>query len=124
MAHGSMTEPTARPRRLARRSGIALLKILLLIPVVITLLVLVLEVANLWVARLELENALEAAALAAVKEWGDENGANGTFVPRHVGNEFSKANTVRWSPVDLSLLDPDLNWDPSDPDNNPNENRM
>ena len=97
-----------------------MLKLILLIPVILTLLVVVLEVGNLWVARLEFENALESAALAAVKEWGDDNGAGGTFVPRQVGNEFAKANTVRWMPVDLTTIDPDLNYDPNSP---PNENR-
>jgi hypothetical protein len=106
-----------------RRSGLAVLKVILLIPIILTLLALILEVGNLWIARLEFENALESAALAAVKEWGDANGASGTYVPRQVGNEFARSNTVRWNPVVLTDIDSDLNWDPSDTTNNPNENR-
>ena len=44
----------------------------------------VLEAANMWLARAELENALESAALAAVKTWGDANGGS-TFTPRQIG---------------------------------------
>ncbi|MED5576809.1 MAG: pilus assembly protein TadG-related protein, partial [Planctomycetota bacterium] len=109
-------------RRLCTRAGIATLKIILLIPVVITLLVMVLEVANLWIARVEFENALESAALAAAKDWGDDHGASGTLTPREVGNEFAKSNTVRKTGVNLSSIDPSLNYDNSDPVNNPNQN--
>ena len=106
-----------------RRSGLAVLKVILLVPIILTLLVLILEVGNLWIARLEFENALESSALAAVQEWGDDNGASGTFIPRQVGNEFAQSNTVRWNPVSLTDIDPDLNWDSSNPAANPNENR-
>ena len=50
----------------------------------LVLLSVLLGIASLWLARVELETALEAAALAAVKEWGDQGGGE-TFVPRQVG---------------------------------------
>ncbi len=111
-----------REKLAAARNGIATIKIVLLLPLFITLLALVLEIGNLWLARIELENALESAALAAVKEWGDNNGAGGTFTPRNVGNEFGKSNTVADVPMNLGLIDPNLNFDDSDPVNNPNQN--
>jgi hypothetical protein len=55
-------------------------------------------VANLWLARVELENATEAAALAAVKAWGDVGGGS-TLAPRNVGVAFAHANSVRRDPV-------------------------
>ena len=101
------------------RSGIATLKLLLILPVTITLLIVVLEVGNLWLARVELENTLESAALAAVKEWGGGGGSSGTLTARQVGNEFAKANTANGISVDLAAIDPSLNWDSSNP---PNQN--
>lgn len=115
--------PTDRPSKFrSQRRGIAVFKILLLIPVLLILLVFVLEIGNVWIARLEFENALESAALAAVKEWGDDIYNADTATPRQVGNTFAQSNTVRWSPVDLSSLDSTLNLDPTDPTGNPNQN--
>ncbi len=91
------------------RHGIATLKFLFITPVVLTLLIVVLDVGKLWLGRNELENTLEVAALAAVKEWGDNGGSGGTLIPREVGNEFAKANTAGGVSVDLSVLDPTLN---------------
>ncbi|MCS7303479.1 MAG: pilus assembly protein TadG-related protein, partial [Thermoguttaceae bacterium] len=77
-----MRNRSGRDRR-ARR-GIATFWLLLFVPVFLVLLGLVVNVANLWLARVELETALEAAALAAVKEWG-ENLSGGTSIPTQVG---------------------------------------
>ena len=73
----------------------------------------VVEIAHLWVARAELENSLEAAALAAVKEWGDAGGGS-TLIPRQVGLVYAAANTIDDDPVELTT-----NYNP---DNLPNEN--
>lgn len=58
--------------------------------------VLVSDLANIWVARMELEHALEAAALAAVRQW-----ANGSSITdsRNAGVEFALANNVRGIPL-------------------------
>jgi len=80
---------TLRPRR-----GVTTLWLLLLLPLFFILFCFVVEIGNLWLARAELEDALEAAALAAVKEWGDAGGGS-TVIPRDIGVEYATANTVR-----------------------------
>jgi hypothetical protein len=64
----------------------------------------------------ELENSLEVAALAAVKEWGDANGGLGTSIPRDIGVEFASLNVINGIPVEIgpnlganSLNNPNLN---------------
>jgi hypothetical protein len=64
------------------------------LPALLALFCGLLAVANLWLARVELETGLEAAALAAVKDWGDQGGGD-TLVPREVGVNFAAANCVR-----------------------------
>jgi hypothetical protein len=81
-----------------RRRGWATLWLIIWLPALLVLLSALLGIANLWLARVELETALEAAALAAVKEWGDQGGGE-TFIPRQVGVEFAAANCVRGVPV-------------------------
>ncbi|MCL6507990.1 MAG: hypothetical protein K6T59_13295 [Bryobacteraceae bacterium] len=49
---------------------------LIWLPCLLALFVGLVGVANLWLARVELENALEAAALAAVKQWGEAGGGD------------------------------------------------
>ncbi|HAY81392.1 MAG TPA: hypothetical protein DCY79_16425 [Planctomycetaceae bacterium] len=100
--HGEQRWVKGRPlsRRRSLRRGIAKLWMILLLPCILITLCLVIEIANLWLARAELENALESAALAAVKEWGDANGGD-TAAARIVGVDFAAANTVRGQFVDL-----------------------
>jgi len=75
----------------ARRAGVVTLWLILVLPVLLMLLIFLIEIANVWRARVELENALEAAALAAVKEWkeGSTDGA-----ARAVAITYAAANTV------------------------------
>ena len=101
-------------RRLSRR-GAVIVWLILVIPLVLTMLCVVIEAGNLWLARVELENGLEAAALAAVKEWG-EAGGGPTQIPRMVGVEFAEANEVRCKPLFIGN-----NYTPPTPDN-PNGN--
>ena len=62
----------------------------------------VVMIGNIWLARVELENALEAAALAAVKDWAEMPGAGGdTFIPRNVGVAYAGTNTISGVPVDI-----------------------
>ena len=88
-------------------------------PVFLTILVIVLEVGNLWMARVQLKNALEAGALAAVKSWGEAGGGD-TMTARTVGNEFASAVVVNGSPVNLASIDATLNYNAANPGNQNN----
>jgi hypothetical protein len=68
------------------------------LPCLLALFVTLVGVSNLWLARVELENAVESAALAAVKQWGDAGGGD-TLVPRQTGVEYAQANGVRGNPL-------------------------
>jgi len=85
-----------RPRR-----GAITLWTILTAPALVVLLCMVVEITHLWHARVEVENALEAAALAAVQSWGE-----GTLTPtvthRNVGVAFAAANTVNGDPVTIT----------------------
>lgn len=90
--------PRGPRRRLARqRRGVVALWLILALPVLLLLSIVVIEIGNIWLARAELENALEAAALAAVKAWHDTPAAN--LAARNVGVTYAAANTVTGSPV-------------------------
>lgn len=78
-------------RRRTRRSGIATVWIIASVPAIVTLLILLTDVGILWQARMELETATEAAALAAVKEW---KATNNTNLARIAAQNFAAANTV------------------------------
>lgn len=100
--HDSSAQATAaraRTRRRPRRRGISIFWVLLFVPVFVILLGIVVNVANLWLARVELENGLESAALAAVKEWV-ENGPQ-TDNARLAGVRYAAANCVRGRPLDI-----------------------
>jgi Flp pilus assembly protein TadG len=99
-----------------RRRGISTIWLMATLPIMLIMLGIVVNVANLWLARIELENALEAAALAAVKEWGDASGGV-TDGPRDVGVAYAAANNVRCVPLTIST-----NLDASPSANNPNAN--
>jgi len=87
---------TAEPR--AKRRGIATIWIIASGCVLLALLCMVVDIANLWLARIELKTALEAAALAAVKEWGDGGGGD-TEDARTVGVDYAGTNTVVGVPL-------------------------
>ena len=84
-------------------------------PIFVFLFVGVVMIGNIWLARVELENALEAAALAAVQEWGSSGGGN-TLVPRNVGVAYAAANTISAAPVVIGT-----NYDPITGGANQNE---
>lgn len=101
-----------RYRRAVRRGAITLWTILCL-PVVLSVLVVMVEVSHLWQVRVELENALEAGVLAAVKEWEDQGGgAKSIPAARAVGNAYTKANTIQDVQVDLGdrSVAASVNW--------------
>ncbi len=83
------------------RRGVSLLWIIIAFPALVLFLVFAVEIGNIWLARVELEQSLEANALAAVKYWAETGGGN-TLAARDVGNAFSIANSVRGQDVDLT----------------------
>jgi Flp pilus assembly protein TadG len=85
--------PAARSRR-----GISTLWILLFVPAFATLFCMVVEISNVWLARVELENALEAAALAGVKSWGEGSSATAA---RNDAKSYAAVNTARGVAVPL-----------------------
>lgn len=98
------------------RRGFSSLWLILSLPIFLTLFAFVFEMGHLWVARVELENGLEAAALAAVQDWA-ESGSTDTFTSRQVGAAYASMNTVRGFPLVLGL-----NHDPAAGAGNPNQN--
>lgn len=86
-----------------RRRGGATLWIILLLPILLILLGIIVEIGNLWLARQQLENSLEAASSAAVFRWfndggGDTNGA------RDEGSDFASSNWIaKNQPVSVDL---------------------
>jgi hypothetical protein len=108
------------PRSRRPRRGAITVWLIILLPVLVILLGVVIEITHLWVARVELENALEASALAAVKEWGDANGGLGTSPARTIGVQFAQQNVVNDVPVEIGT---NLSMMPANP-NNPNFNKL
>lgn len=101
------------------RNGISTLWVILGIPLFLTLLLFTVDIANLWLAQIELENGLEAAALAAAKHWGKHTELNSTLPAREAGLAYARLNRVRCQPIVLSTNhDPAASLD----SNNPNEN--
>ncbi len=82
------------------RRGIATLWILMTVPAVVILFFFVVDIGNIWLARIELTNAVESAAQAAVKTWGE--GGTKTQA-RRAAKDFAAANTVIGEPVILNL---------------------
>lgn len=81
------------------RRGIATVWIIAAVPAIFTLLIVLTDVGTVWQARMELETATEAAALAAVQEWkatGDTN------LARTAAQNFAHANTVLGYPVTIN----------------------
>lgn len=75
---------------------------ILAVPVLFTVLCVVVEVGRLWQARVQLENALEAAALAAIQEWGQRGGNEEQVAAGEtLGKTYALANAVQGRPVDL-----------------------
>jgi hypothetical protein len=103
---------TAVQKRSSR--GIATLWIIIAGPAMLALLVLVTDIANLWLARVELENAVEAGALAGANVWGDgaDDPANRTAA-HFTAEAVAEANLVVGETFDV-----DANDDPSAPNNN------
>jgi hypothetical protein len=108
--------PRSTPRGQKARRGVISLWLIVAVPVTVTLFCLVLEIANLWLARIELTDALESSALAAVKQWGDDGGGD-TLPARHVAQAYAAANTIGGQPVAI-----DVNYDATPPGGDQNGN--
>ncbi|WP_339735387.1 pilus assembly protein TadG-related protein [uncultured Gimesia sp.] len=76
-----------------KRRGIAILWLIIWGSLFLTFFCVVLEIATLWQAQVEVQNALDSAALAAVKEWG-EGGTGPTQIPRNAGVAYTEANPI------------------------------
>ncbi len=86
----------------ARRRGVVTIWTLLSLPIFATILFGLAEIGRLWQARVELENALETAALAAVQEWaGRGGGAMNVAAAQSAGTAYGRANTVHGIPLDV-----------------------
>lgn len=96
-------QPSSRVRPAPRnRRGIVTLWTLLAVPLMFILMGAAIEVGRMWQARVQLENALEAAALAAVHEWAERGGQPKEIAAaRTVGEMYAFANCVQGRPVDL-----------------------
>ena len=107
-------------RRHPRRTGVATLWIVLSLPVLVIALCVVVDIGNLWIARAELENSLEASSLAAVKAWeGSSEAVNWTNIARQRGTDLAGANLVRGAAVSISM-----NQGTYNNVTNPNENDL
>jgi Flp pilus assembly protein TadG len=78
------------------RIGIAAIWVVLTLPVLVLMLVMVLEIGNLWVAQAELAHATEAGALAGANQWGDagEDSPAARHQARRAAAAFTTANSV------------------------------
>lgn len=95
----------ARPTARSSRRGVAALWLIVSMPVFVTMFCVVVDIANVWLARIELKSALDATSLAAAKTWADTaNDADpaDTLVARNVGLQFAAANLVAGSPLILT----------------------
>ncbi len=93
-----------------RRAGVATVWVILTVPAIFTMLVFVSDIANLWLARIELGNALEAGALAAAEEWAQ---GSSTTQARTIAQDYAFANNVIGQPVSLGS-NQDLAQGPND----------
>jgi len=87
---------------LPARRGVATLWLILALPIFLIILGAILEISNLWLARIQLKNGLDAAALAAVKEWAETPLVANTQPARDVGVSFANANKAGGDPIPLS----------------------
>ena len=88
------------------RSGHATLWVIICTPALLALFVLVSDIANLWMARAELENAVEAAALAGADQWGDggDTAANRTTAHNRA-KDIAEANLVLGTTITANAND-------------------
>ncbi len=85
-----------------QREGVATLWIIVAVLVSILMLCISIEIGNLWLARVQLQTALEAAALSAVDQWAEAGGGGvATLAHRERGVVLAGSNTVSGIPAPL-----------------------
>jgi Flp pilus assembly protein TadG len=101
-----MSDQRRNSWRAAQRRGAAVVWILVATPVILVLFMVVLSLASIWQARAELQNAVEAAALAGAKLWGDnaDTPANRTSA-RLAAQAVFQSNTVFGNMVSIASND-------------------
>ena len=67
---------TNASRRTSQRRGVITVKMIVALPSLVIMVGIVLEIGSIWLARIELENALESAAIAGVKVWSEQSKNN------------------------------------------------
>ena len=97
-AHKTAAHKTA----VRNRRGLSTGWLLIWSPVFLLAVLLIVEVGNVFLAKVQLENALEAAALAAVKRWRD---TGSTDSARDYAVSYAFANKVSGVPVVLDRND-------------------
>jgi uncharacterized membrane protein len=89
---------TSRQRSVRRfRRGISTVWVVASAPALLAVLVMVTDLARIWLARVELETAVEAGALAGAKSWGaakDMDPATEQCNARNAAVVFTEANGV------------------------------
>ena len=88
--HSKQTRRATRQRR-----AVSTLWVILLMPVLALLICLVVDVANLWLARVELESTVEATALAGAIDWGRKGGGADTLASRERARAIFESNQIR-----------------------------
>ncbi|MEY4179411.1 MAG: hypothetical protein RLY70_2985 [Planctomycetota bacterium] len=90
------------------RAGVATLWLILFLPVFLVALCVIVDIGTIWLARAELEDGLEAAALAGVVVWEDANDPRIVPPPlaleqpaRDAAIAMAAANSVRGEPIVL-----------------------
>jgi len=80
------------------RSGIVIFWVIIIAPALLFLLGAIVDISRVWLARIELTNALEAAALSGVKTWGEAGTGGNTSAQRQSARTHAQttasANTV------------------------------
>ena len=89
-------------RNAALRAGFSTLYLIALVPVLGLVLVVITDYATIWLARIELQNALDAAALSAVETWCEgPNSSPRRLASRDDARLAFEANTVLGVPLDF-----------------------
>lgn len=102
------------------RRGIAAMWILAAGPVALVVFGVVADYSKIWLARAELQSAVDSAALAGVKTWGDgSDTGSARSTARLAAQAFGQANTINGETFTLSTND---NGSDNDNDNNNNSN--
>ncbi|MDA0835721.1 MAG: hypothetical protein O3A29_20805 [Planctomycetota bacterium] len=82
-----------------RRRGIATVWTIIGFPAIIVGFIVVAEYGNITLAKIELENAIEAGAIAGINQWSQGNTPANRTAARNAAVTFTAGNVVRRQPV-------------------------